>query len=171
MANIAFVLDEDFEDSEFRVPYDRLTQAGHRVVVLGRRAGASVSGKRGKEKVTIDAAAGERKPEEFDALVVPGGYSPDRLRTDESVVAFVRGVADAGKPVAAVCHGPSLLIDADLVRGKKLTSWPSIRTDLRNAGAEWVDREVVQDGLLITSRNPSDLEAFSRAIQAALPSA
>jgi deglycase len=164
MADIAFVLAEDFEDSEFRVPYDRLRAAGHRVTVLGKRAGETVSGKKGKEKVQIEASAAEKRPADFDAVVIPGGYSPDHLRTEEPVVAFVRGVAGAGKTVAAVCHGPSLLIDADLVRGKTVTSWPSIRTDLKNAGASWVDRQVAEDGRLITSRNPGDLEAFSQAI-------
>lgn len=169
MASIAFVLGEDFEDSEFRVPYDRLKAAGHTISVLGQKAGQTVKGKKGKESVRIEAAAGDRKASEFDAVVIPGGYSPDHLRTDETVVGLVRGVAAAGKPIAAVCHGPSLLIEADLVRGKTVTSWPSIRTDLKNAGASWVDQQVARDGGLITSRNPSDLEAFSQAILETLP--
>lgn len=168
MATVAFVLAEDFEDSEFRIPYDRLKQAGHRVSVLGGHAGQMVRGKKGKEVVAIEAAAKDHKASEFDALVIPGGYSPDHLRTEPAVVELVRAVARAGKPVAAVCHGPSLLIEAELVRGKTVTSWPSIRTDLQNAGANWVDQQVAEDGLLITSRNPSDLEAFSKAIVARL---
>lgn len=164
MAKVAFVLASDFEDSEFRVPYDRLKAAGHQITILGAKAGETVKGKKGKESVTIEASARERRPTDFDGLVIPGGYSPDHLRTDEAVVAFTRELARANKPVAAVCHGPSLLIEADLVRGKTVTSWPSIRTDLKNAGAQWVDRQVAEDGVLITSRNPSDLEAFSEAI-------
>lgn len=164
MARVAFVLGEDFEDSEFRVPYERLEQAGHQLSVLGKQAGQTVHGKRGKESVTIEAVASGSAAADFDAVVIPGGYSPDHLRTEQGVVALVRNIAQAGKPVAAVCHGPSLLIEADLVRGKTVTSWPSIRTDLTNAGARWVDEQVAQDGLLITSRNPSDLEAFSKAI-------
>ena len=164
MANIAFVLASDFEDSEFRIPYDRLKAAGHELTVLGTKRGEQVQGKKGKERVTIEATAAERRPSEFAAVVIPGGYSPDHLRTDESIVGFVRELAGAGKPVAAVCHGPSLLIEADVVRGKTVTSWPSIRTDLKNAGAQWVDRQVAEDGVLITSRNPTDLEAFTAAI-------
>jgi protease I len=164
MAKIAFVLASDFEDSEFRIPYDRLKAAGHELTVLGTKRGEQVQGKKGKERVTIEATAAERRPSEFAAVVIPGGYSPDHLRTDESIVGFVRELAGAGKPVAAVCHGPSLLIEADVVRGKTVTSWPSIRTDLKNAGAQWVDRQVAEDGALITSRNPTDLEAFTAAI-------
>jgi protease I len=168
MAQIAFLLGADFEDSEFRVPYDALQAKGHQLTVLGAKAGDSVHGKKGKETVKIEAAAREKKGADYAAIVIPGGYSPDHLRTDEGVVAFVRDAAKANRTIAAVCHGPSLLIEADLVRGKTVTSWPSIRTDLKNAGATVVDKQVVQDGLLITSRNPSDLEAFSEAIAQAV---
>jgi protease I len=163
MAKVAVVLSEDFEDSEFRVPVDRLKAAGHQVTILGSKAGSVVKGKKGKESATIEATARERKVSEFDGLLIPGGYSPDHLRTDEAVVSLVREFGRAGKPIAAVCHGPQLLIEADLVRGKTVTSWPSVRTDLKNAGATWVDKEVVQDGPLITSRKPDDLPAFSEA--------
>jgi protease I len=101
---------------------------------------------------------------DFDALVVPGGYSPDKLRTDDKVVALVRDIGTADKPVAFICHAGSLLVEADLVRGRRLTSWPSIKTDLVNAGADWVDAEVVEDGNLISSRKPDDLPAFCEAI-------
>lgn len=168
MANIAVLLADDFEDSEFRVPYQQLQQAGHKLTVLGKQAGTTVKGKKGKEQVTIEAAIADRRASEFDAVVIPGGYSPDHLRTEESAVRFVRELSDANKPVAAVCHGPSLLIEADIVRGKTVTSWPSVRTDLKNAGAKWVDQQVAQDGKLITSRNPGDLDAFSAAIAKAL---
>ena len=168
MAKIAVVLSDDFEDSEFRVPVDRLTSEGHQVTVLGSKSGVTVKGKKGKESVRIEASAKERKASEFDGLLIPGGYSPDHLRTDEAIVGLVRDFAKAGKPIAAVCHGPQLLIEADLVRGKTVTSWPSVRTDLKNAGAHWVDKQVVQDGVLITSRKPDDLEAFSDALLKAL---
>ncbi|HEY6881312.1 MAG TPA: type 1 glutamine amidotransferase domain-containing protein, partial [Polyangiales bacterium] len=161
MANIAVLLADDFEDSEFRVPYRNLQQAGHKLTVLGKQAGTTVHGKKGQEHVQIEAAISDRRPGEFDAVVIPGGYSPDHLRTEESAVRFVRDLSNANKPVAAVCHGPSLLIEADVVRGKTVTSWPSVRTDLKNAGANWVDQQVALDGPLITSRNPGDLEAFS----------
>ena len=164
MSRIAFVVGEDFEDSEFRKPYDALKDAGHTVVVLGAKAGETMKGKAGKEQVKIEAAAADQDPAGFDALVIPGGYSPDHLRMNEGVVAFVKRMVGDGKLVAAVCHGPQLLIEVDAVRGKTVTSWPSVRTDLKNAGARWVDREVAVDGQLITSRKPDDLPAFSQAI-------
>ena len=164
MAKVAFVLADDFEDSEFRVPYDRITEAGHQVAVVGTEAGKEVKGKQGKETFTIEATPDQVNADDFDALVVPGGYSPDKLRTDEGTVKLVQGLFGADKPVAAICHAGSLLIEADAVRGRTVTSWPSIRTDLTNAGAEWVDREVVEDRNLITSRNPDDLDAFTDAI-------
>jgi protease I len=164
MAKIAFVLADDFEDSEFRQPYDRLGAAGHELTVVGMEKGAEVKGKKGKESFVIDADPDQVKADEFDALVVPGGYSPDKLRTDDKVVALVRDIATAGKPVAFICHAGSLLIEADAVRGKRVTSWPSIKTDLVNAGADWIDAEVVEDGNLISSRKPDDLPAFCETI-------
>jgi len=170
MARIAFVLGEDFEDSEFRKPYDALTKAGHTVDVLGAQAGGVMNGKQGKEHVKIEASAADQTPASYDALVIPGGYSPDHLRTNPGVVAFVQAMVRGGKLIAAVCHGPQLLIEVDAVRGKTVTSWPSVKTDLKNAGATWVDREVVVDGKLITSRKPDDLPAFAEAINANLGS-
>jgi protease I len=164
MARIAFVVGEDFEDSEFRIPYDSLRGAGHEVEVLGAKAGETMKGKNGKEQVKIEAACSEKKPDDYDVLVIPGGYSPDHLRMDREVVSFVHKMVQAGKLIAAVCHGPQLLIEADAVEGKTMTSWPSVRTDLVNAGAKWVDREVMIDDKLITSRKPDDLQAFSAAI-------
>jgi protease I len=164
MSKIAFLIDEMFEDSEFRVPYDRLRAAGHAIDILGRQAGATMEGYRRKEKVRIEKPVGQARVEDYDALVIPGGYSPDHLRTQREAVAFTRSLALANKPVAAVCHAPSLLIEADLVYGRQITSWPSIRTDLINAGARWVDREVMIDGNIITSRRPDDLPAFSDVI-------
>jgi len=166
MARIAFLLGKDFEDSEFRVPYDRLREAGHEPVVIGSKAGVEVKGKKGNETFKVEKAPGDVRAEDFDAVVIPGGYSPDSFRMDPAIVDFLKGAAGAGKPVAAVCHAGSLLIEADLVRGRRVTSWPSIRTDLINAGARWEDRSVVEDGNLITSRNPGDLEDFSAAILA-----
>jgi len=171
MSRIAFVVGEDFEDSEFKVPYDELRAAGHDVEVLGAKAGETMKGKKGKEEIQIAAAAGDKDPNSYDAVVIPGGYSPDHLRTDKGVVKFVAAAVKAGKLIAAVCHGPQLLIEADAVEDKKLTSWPSVRTDLLNAGAKWVDKEVVIDGKLITSRKPDDLPAFVSAIREQLDKA
>lgn len=164
MARIAVVLASDFEDPEFTEPRDALVDAGHTVDVIGSEAGKELTGKRGDATVTTDLAVGDADPGEYDALVIPGGYSPDKLRTDADIVGFVRKFGQADVPVAAICHAGSLLIEAELVAGKRLTSWPSIRTDLVNAGADWVDEEVVVDGNLITSRNPDDIPAFNRTL-------
>ena len=164
MAKIAFILDEMFEDSEFQVPYDRAKEAGHEPVVVGLEAGKKLEGKKGDVTTTTEMAAGDVDAAELAALVIPGGYSPDKIRTDRAMVALTKAVFDAGKPVAAICHAGWMLAEADVVRGKTVTSWPSIKTDLVNAGAEWVDQEVVEDGNLITSRKPDDLEAFSKAL-------
>jgi protease I len=164
MARIAFIVDEMFEDSELRQPYDRLREAGHEVVLVGLEQGKRITGKRGKETITIERAVQDVSAQDFDALVIPGGYSPDKLRMSLPMVAFTRAFFDREKLVAAVCHAPWMLIEADVTEGKTLTSWPSIRTDLLNAGARWIDREVVEDGNLITSRKPDDLPAFSEAI-------
>lgn len=164
MAKIAVLVAHEYEDSELLVPVKRLTEAGHEVELLGQNAGRELVGKRGKTRVLVDAAVAERRPEQYDAVLIPGGHSPDHLRTDQHMVEFVKGFAAIGRPIAAVCHGPQLLIEADLVRGRRMTAWPSVRTDLRNAGAQVVDADVVQDGAFITSRRPDDLEAFSRAL-------
>ncbi len=157
---IACVLSEGYEDSELRVPYDRLKAAGHEVVVIGTKKGESLAGMKGEETITTDAAIDAVKPESFDALLIPGGHSPDQLRADERFVAFTR--AFASKPIFAVCHGPQLLITADLVRGRTMTAWKTVQVDLRHAGANVVDREVCVDKNLVTSRKPEDLDAFVR---------
>lgn len=164
MARIAFIVDKDFEDSEFRVPYDAVKQAGHEAVIIGIEAGKELKGKKGKEAIKAEKAVKEVSAQDFDALVIPGGYSPDHLRMDVGSVGFVRDFFRADKPVAAICHAGWMLVEADVADGRTLTSWPSIKTDLLNAGARWVDREVVEDGNLITSRNPGDLPAFKEAL-------
>ena len=161
---VAFIMDDMFEDSEFRVPYDRVREAGHDAVIVGLETGKKVSGKNGDETVTIERSVDEANAEEFDALVIPGGYSPDKIRTNAKMVELTRSIAGDEKPVAAICHAGWMLAEADVIRGKTVTSWPSIKTDLVNAGAEWVDQEVVEDGNIITSRKPDDLEAFSKAL-------
>lgn len=164
MARIAIPIGDDFEDSELTLPRERLRAAGHEIVTIGIEAGRTVAGKRGREQALVDARAADCDPTAFDAVVIPGGYSPDHLRTDEGVVTFLRAFGATGRTIAAVCHGPQLLIEADLVRGRTVTSWPSVRKDLVNAGAAWVDRAVVEDANLITSRRPDDLEPFCAAI-------
>ena len=164
MAKVAFIVDEMFEDSEFRLPYDRIKEAGHDPVIVGLEAGKKLEGKKGDETITTDRAIADVSPEEFDALVIPGGYSPDKIRTDAGMVALTKSVFEADKPIAAICHAGWMLAEADIVRNRTVTSWPSIKTDLVNAGAEWVDQEVVEDGNLITSRKPDDLEAFTKTL-------
>lgn len=169
MARIAMIIADMFEDREFRVPYDTLRNAGHEVVLIGTVGREQIRGKQHKETVTTERAVRDVAAEDFAALVIPGGYSPDHLRMDPDMVALVREFAISGKPVAAVCHAPWMLAEANVARGRTVTSWPSIRTDLINAGAKWIDREVVEDGNLITSRKPEDLEAFCQAILRRVP--
>jgi protease I len=123
-----------------------------------------LNGKKGKESITAEKAARDVSVDDFDALVIPGGYSPDHLRMDSDVVELVREFFQQDKPIAAVCHAGWMLAEAGILDGRTVTSWPSIKTDLINAGANWVDREVVEDGNLITSRKPDDLPAFSEAL-------
>jgi protease I len=163
MAKVAFIMDQIFEDSEFQVPYDKVREAGHEAVVVGMETGRELTGKNGT-KVTVDKGSSEVSADEFDAIVVPGGYSPDKVRTDEKLVALTRSVHEANKPIAAICHAGWMLAEADIVRGRTVTSYKSIKTDLKNAGATWVDEEVVEDGNLITSRTPADLPAFVSAL-------
>jgi protease I len=164
VAKIVFVLDDMFEDSEFKVPYDAVREAGHDAVVVGLEAGKKVTGKRGRESFVVELGPEGADAADYDALVIPGGFAPDKLRMNDRIVALVRDLTGAPKPVAAICHAGWLLAEADVVRGRTVTSYPSIRTDLRNAGATWVDEEVVVDGNLITSRRPDDLPAFCKAL-------
>lgn len=164
MAKVAFILDQMYEDSEFRVPYDRVKEAGHEPVVVGLESGKKLEGKSGGDTVTTECAIGDVTASEFAALVIPGGYSPDKIRTDAKMVQLTKDIHAAGKPVAAICHAGWMLAEAAIIKNKTVTSWPSIKTDLQNAGAEWVDQEVVEDGNLITSRKPDDLEAFTKAL-------
>ncbi len=164
VARIAVIVDELFEDAEFRVPCDQLRNAGHQVVVVGHDANRELRGKKGKETITTEVSVRDVSAEEFDALVIPGGYAPDKLRMNPDMVEFTRDFCLEGKTVAAICHAGSMLVEADVADGRTVTSYPSIKRDLVNAGAHWVDREVVEDGNLITSRNVGDLPAFCDAL-------
>jgi protease I len=154
------VLDSGFEDSEFRVPSDRFRAAGHEVTVIGRQRGQTLQGYRGKERVNADVGIDEVSPDQFDALFIPGGQSPDHLRADPRFVNFAR--AFQRKPIFTICHGPQLLITAGMVRGRRMTAWQTVQVDLANAGANVVDQSVVVDGNLVTSRKPDDLDDFVR---------
>jgi protease I len=165
---IAILAEDDFEDSELIEPLRSMKNAGARVVIVGTGSKESYRGKRGKASISVDTTADKVKAEDFTAVIVPGGYAPDKMRRDPSMVELVKRAYELGKVVAAICHGPQLLISANIVRGRKVTSWPSISVDLENAGAEWVDAPVVQDGNIITSRKPADLPRFNKAIIEAL---
>ena len=162
---IACVLGQGFEDSEFRVPYDRLKEEGYQVDVIGVKAGEELKGYKGKEKVNVEKSIDQVKAEDYDALLIPGGQSPDHLRADRRMVEFVKKFDHAGKPIAAVCHGPQLLIAAHLVKGRTLTAWQTIQDDLRQIGATVKDEPVVRDRNWITSRKPDDLQQFSEELE------
>lgn len=170
--NIAFlVAAEGIEEVELTEPWKMMERAGH-VPVLISPDGGTVQLFRhleASETRPVDVVVADASVDDYAALVLPGGVAnPDALRTDERAVAFVRDFVASGKPVAAICHAPWTLVEADCVRGKRLTSWPSLQTDIRNAGGEWVDEQVVVDGNLITSRKPDDLAAFNEQLLLAL---
>ena len=165
---IAFaVANEGIEQVELTTPWDAVTAAGGKPVLVSMEKGTAQAFNHLDKGDTfdVDVTFADAHVSDFDGLVLPGGVAnPDTLRTDEEAVAFVKGFVEAGKPVAAICHAPWTLIEAGVLKGRTLTSWPSLKTDIRNAGATWVDQEVVRDGQLVTSRNPDDLPAFSREI-------
>ena len=165
---IAILAEEGFEDSELIESLRSMKNAGARVVIVGTGSKKSYQGKRGNATISVDTTADKVKVEAFAAVIIPGGYAPDNMRRHPTMIELVKKAHELGKVVAAICHGPQLLISANVVRGRKLTSWPSIAIDLENAGAEWVNAPVVQDGKLITSRKPADLPRFNKAIIEAL---
>jgi protease I len=162
---IAILATDGFEQAELEGPRHALDEAGALTMVISPKSG-EIQGFNHFDRarmVEVDATLDDVNADEFDALVLPGGaLNPDHLRTVPKAVEFVKKIAEQGKPIAAICHGPWTLIEADLVRGRTLTSWPSIKTDLRNAGATWVDQEVAVDGQFVTSRKPDDIPAFCR---------
>ncbi len=165
---VAVLAEQDFEDSELTEPLKEMKKAGAQVFVIGSGSQMSYKGKRGKATIKVDIDADKVRAEDFDAIIIPGGYAPDKMRLHQPMIDLVKRVHDLGRVVAAICHGPQLLISADVVRGRRVTSWPSVAIDLKNAGAKWVDEPVVRDRNLITSRKPSDIPMFNRAIIQAL---
>ncbi|WP_110113551.1 type 1 glutamine amidotransferase domain-containing protein [Bacillus sp. CGMCC 1.16541] len=160
---IAVLITDLFEDSEYTEPADAFKEAGHELTTIDVEKGKSVKGKQGEATVTIDKGIDEVNPSDFDALFLPGGFSPDILRADDRVVAFTKAFMDDKKPVMAICHGPQLLITAETLKGRDVTGYKSIAVDLKNAGANFHDKEVVVCGnQLVTSRTPDDLPAFIR---------
>ncbi|CAM3004625.1 type 1 glutamine amidotransferase [Paenibacillus taichungensis] len=164
MSKVAFLLANDFEDSEMQVPYDEVKKAGHDVEIIGLKAGETLKGKGGKASYTSDKAIAEVSASDYDAVVIPGGSSPENLRTDAHILKFVTEINSAKKPIAAICHGPQILASANLLKGRTITSYPPLKDDMVNAGAEFKDHEAVVDGNYITSRTPADEPAFVREL-------
>ncbi len=164
---VAILVEEGVEQVELVEPKEALEQAEATTHIISPRSGKVRAWNHTDwgDEFDVDVELGNANAEDYDALLVPGGVmSPDRLRMDDRAVRFVRAFFDAGKPVAAICHGPWMLVEADVARDRTVTSYPSLRTDLRNAGAKWVDQEVVTDQGLVTSRKPSDIPAFNRKL-------
>lgn len=156
---IALLATDGFEDSELTRPLEAVQEAGATVTVVSDKTG-EISGKDGTP-VTVDTTVDQVSVDDFDGLLLPGGLAnPDKMRTNATAVSFVRDFFGQHKPVAAICHAPWLLVEADVLDGRRVTSWPSLKTDIINAGGDWVDEEVVTDAGLVTSRNPDDLDAF-----------
>ena len=164
---VAILVTNGFEQVELQRPRTALDEAGAEIKIVSpqddRVRGWNFT--EWGDQFPVDMALDRAYPDDFDALLLPGGViNPDRLRIEPKAVQFVKSFFDAGKPVAAICHGPWTIIEAGAARGKRIASWPSLKTDLRNAGAEWVDEQVVTDGNLVTSRKPDDIPAFNRAM-------
>lgn len=160
---VAVIATDNFEDSELTSPVEAVREHGATVTILSTETG-TIAGKNGTQ-VTVDATTADADPAEFDALILPGGTgNADKIRMDEAAVDFVKKHVEAGKPVGVICHGGWILTDADVLSGRTLTSYPSLKTDLRNAGATWVDEEVHVDNGLVSSRTPKDLPAFNEKI-------
>jgi protease I len=163
MSVIAVLIDDLFEDVEYTKPAATFENDGHELVNVGIIKGAVVRGKKNATEVIIDHGIEHVKVDDFDALLIPGGYSPDRLRVNEHVVEFTREFVESGKPVFSICHAPQLLITAKVLQGRKITGWKSIKQDIINAGAEYLDQEVVEDKNIISSRYPGDIPEFIEA--------
>ena len=164
---VAILATDGVEQVELTEPRKALDDAGARTVLVSPKSDKIKAWQHDHwgDELKVDLPLADARPDDFDALVLPGGVmNPDRLRMDQNAVEFVRSFFQSGKPVAAICHGPWLLVEANVVRGRTVTSWPSLKTDLRNAGADWVDREVATDQGLVTSRKPDDIPAFSKKV-------
>jgi protease I len=160
---IAVLIDDLFEDVEYFQPVGAFSAAGHKIFNVGLRKGKIVKGKTEGKEVDIDESIRDISVAEYDAMFIPGGCSPDKLRAHDEVVDFVKNFVESYKPIFAICHGPQLLITADVLKNRTITGWKSIVQDIKNAGAVFLDKDVVVDGNFITSRGPDDLKAFIEA--------
>ncbi len=164
---VAFLATNGVDEAEFMQPWQAVTAAGAKAELVSLQVGDIQSVSKGEktQKFRVDRLVDDVSVRDYDALVLPGGLkNPDTLRMNPAAVAFVKAFMDADKPVGAICHGPWLLVEADCVRGRTLTSYPSLKTDIQNAGGDWLDRTVISDQKLVTSRNPGDLPAFGAAL-------
>lgn len=168
MAKVAFLLAPNFEDSEMKNPYEAIQEAGHETVILGNEKGETCEGKQKTVSYVTEGSAGEADPNEFDAVVIPGGSAPEALRINEGTVDFVKKINDQSKLIASICHGAQVMISADILQNKELTCFIGIRDDVINSGGKYRDEEVVVDSNLVTSRTPKDEPAFIREILAKL---
>jgi protease I len=158
------LIEQDFEDVEVTEPLKAFREAGIIVTIVGNQTADEYTGKKKQASVQADITPGMVNVSDFDAIFIPGGYAPDKMRLHPAMVDLVKKFHDSGKMITAICHGPQVLISAGLVRGRRITSWPSVAVDLKNAGAEYVDEPVVKDGNFITSRKPDDIPQFVRAV-------
>ena len=168
LAKVAFLLASGFEDSEMEKPYEAIKEAGHEAVILGNEKGETCDGQQKTVSYVTEGAAGDADPNDFDAVVIPGGSAPEALRINEGAINFVKQINDQSKLIASICHGPQVMISADVLKGKKLTCFVGIRDDVINSGGQYRDEEVVVDSNLVTSRTPKDEPAFIREILAKL---
>lgn len=168
MSRVAVIIGDMFEDSEYTEPAKAFKEKGHSLVHVGLSEGETVRGKKEGTEVQVDKSVQDVSVDDFDALLIPGGYSPDKLRAHEGPVEFVRQFVKSGKPVFSICHAPQLLITADVLKGRKITGWKSIVQDIKNAGAQFVDEKVVEDKNIVSSRQPGDLPEFIAASLARL---
>jgi protease I len=163
VALIGVVIDDMFEDVEYTKPAKAFLDAGHSLTHIGLKKDHTVKGKRKNTPVKIEQSISDAKIQELDAILIPGGCSPDHLRGYENAVTFIKDYFETNKPIFAICHAPQLLITADLIKDRKVTGWKSIVQDIKNSGAIYLDQEVVEDGNLISSRGPQDIPAFTKA--------
>jgi len=163
MAKVCFLLADNYEDSEMVNPYNAIKEAGHEAVIVGLEKETELKGKKGAS-YTSEAAIDQVHANDYDAVVIPGGSAPEALRVSDQVVEFVKQANEQGKIIAGICHGPQVMISADILKGKNTTCFIGIRDDVKNAGSHFTDQEVVVDGNIITSRTPKDEPAFIREI-------
>ena len=163
MSKIGVLIGPKFEDVEYKEPSKAFKNAGHELTHVGFEKGQTVEGKEEKTKVNIEKSAEDLSVSDFDAIFIPGGCSPDKLRENENIVQFTGEFVQSGKPVFAICHAPQLLITAQAIEGRRVAGWKSIIQDIKNAGATYVDEEVVEDDNIISSRGPNDIPAFIEA--------